>query len=72
MKFRFTKHALARCRQRGIKVKDVKLAVQSAEKVKIVEGGAIEAKKKIRKKTLVVIFEAHRDLRKIITAYYED
>ena len=73
MKFRFTRHALERLRQRGIKVRDVKNVLLSpASRIKVLDYGAIEAKKKVRGKNLVVIFETKRTLRKIITVYFED
>ncbi|MBI2639777.1 MAG: DUF4258 domain-containing protein [Candidatus Sungbacteria bacterium] len=71
MKFVFTRHAVERCSERNIKLKDIKYAVTSPDKLRIVAGGAIEASKLIRQKVLIVRFEINKEIRKIITAFYE-
>ncbi|RJQ36694.1 DUF4258 domain-containing protein [Candidatus Parcubacteria bacterium] len=71
MKFEFTQHARQRCKERRIRFQDVKAVVSNPSTTKITAAGTIEARGRIRSKTLVVIFAVKRDLRIIITAYYE-
>ena len=72
MKFEFTAHARTRCRERKIRYRDVRSAVENPARTAVNPSGAIESRKKIGAKTLVVIFEVSREVRTIITAYYED
>lgn len=71
MRSGFTRHARERCRERGIKYGDVKSVITDPDRLTAIESKT-EARKRIRNRTLIVIFEAERELKKIITAYYED
>lgn len=72
MKFEFTPHARQRYRERNIRYHDVRSVITNPDRIEVSPSGAIEARKKIKSKLLVVIFEVNREVRKIITAYYED
>ena len=72
MRFEFTQHARDRCRERGIRYRDVQTTVSNPTKTRVTASGTIEATGKIRNKTLIVIFETQKEIRVIITAYYED
>lgn len=72
MKFEFTAHARQRCRERNIRYREVRAVVENPARTAVSPSGAVEARKKIKDRTLIVVFEAQRKIRKVITAYYED
>jgi hypothetical protein len=57
---------------RRIRFRDVRTAIEQPDQIRTTTGGAIEAIKRMGGKRLVIIFEAARDVRTIITAYYEN
>ena len=72
MKFEFTAHARRRCRERNVRYRDVRAVIENPARTAVSPSGAIEVRKKIKDKTLIVVFEVQREIRKVITAYYED
>ncbi len=72
MRFEFSAHARQRCRERKIRYRDVKSVIENPTRTAVSPSGAIESRKKVKDRTLVVIFEVHKEVRTIITAYYED
>lgn len=71
MKFEFTQHARERCKERSIRYQDIRTIISNPARTRVTASGAIEAIGKIRNKTLIVIFETQKEVRIIITAYYE-
>ena len=72
MKLIFTRHALVRCRERGIRINDIKATLRNLARSTSLGGGLIQMTHRVRGKTLNIIFKTERDKRIIITAYYED
>ncbi len=72
MRFVFTRHARERCRQRGIRLQHVRSVITSPDHIRLTASGAIEAVKKVGVKRLAVLFQVQKDIRTVITAYYED
>ncbi|GEM_PF-2189353 len=72
MKFTFTRHARERCQERGIRLTDIKSALRNMNNSMSLGNGLIQTTYKVRGKRVVVIFRTDRDIRIIITAYYEN
>lgn len=72
LKFKFTRHARERCRERGIRFQDIKSALSNLDNYTPLGDGLVQTVCKIREQTIVVVFKSNRDIRTIVTAYYEN
>lgn len=72
MKLEYSRHAIERMRERGIKRVEVKDAVVNGQQRTVQRDGSIECKYLKGGKKLIVIYSQNKENYKIITTYYEN